>query len=45
MGGSWVVVIGLVIRATIIIKRIRGLMTALITTREPPSVTMLRGRV
>ena len=36
LGGSWVV-IRRVISVTILITRIRGLITPLITTHEPPS--------
>ena len=35
--GSWVVISGVISRATIIITPIRGLITLLITTHEPPS--------
>ena len=38
LGGSWVVISGVTSRVTIIITRIRGLITPLITTHEPPSV-------
>ena len=41
LGGSWVVV-SEVIRVTIVITHIRGLIPPLITTQEPPS---MRGRV
>ena len=42
LGGSWVVINGAVIngaisRVTILISRIRGLTTPLLTTHEPPS--------
>ena len=36
-GGSWVVISGVISRVTIIITHIRGLVTPLITTHEPPS--------
>ena len=37
LGGSWVVISGVISRVTIIITPIRGLITLLITTHEPPS--------
>ena len=37
LGGSWVVTSRVIIRVTILITHIRGLITRLITTREPPS--------
>ena len=37
LGGSWVVISGVISRATIVITHIRGLITPLITTHEPPS--------
>ena len=39
LGGSWVVITGVISRVTIIITQtpIRGLSTLLITTHEPPS--------
>ena len=37
LGGSWVVISGVTIKATIIIAHIRGLITPLITTHQPPS--------
>ena len=37
LGGSWVVISGVISRITIIITPIRGLITRLITTHEPPS--------
>ena len=37
LGGSWVVVSGVIIRVTIVITHIKGLVTLLITTHEPPS--------
>ena len=37
LGGSWVVIDGILRRVTILIHHIRGLITPLITTHEPPS--------
>ena len=37
LGGFWVVVNGLISRVTILTTHIRGLITPLITTHEPPS--------
>ena len=37
LGGSWVVISRVIIKVTILITRIRGLITPLITTHEPPS--------
>ena len=37
LGGSWVVISGAISRVTIDITYIRGLITPLITTHEPPS--------
>ena len=37
LGGSWIVINGLISRVTILISHIRGLITPPITTREPPS--------
>ena len=37
LGGSWLVISGVISRVTIGITHIRGLMTPLITTHEPPS--------
>ena len=37
LGGSWVVVSRVISRVTILITHIRGLITPLITTPEPPS--------
>ena len=37
LGGSWVVISGVISRVTIVITQIRGLITPLITTHEPPS--------
>ena len=36
LGGSWVVISGVIIRLTIVITHIRGLITPVITTHEPP---------
>ena len=38
LGGSWVVISGVISRVTFVITQIRGLLTPLITTHEPPSV-------
>ena len=37
LGGSWVVISRVISRVTILIIHIRGLITPLITTHEPPS--------
>ena len=37
LGGSWLVISGVISRVTIIITHTRGLITLLITTHEPPS--------
>ena len=37
LGGSWVVRSGVIIRVTIVITHIKGLIALLITTHEPPS--------
>ena len=37
LGGSWVVLSRVISRVTIVITHIRGLITPLITTLEPPS--------
>ena len=37
LGGSWVVISRVISRVTILITHIRGLITLLITTHEPPS--------
>ena len=37
LGGSWVVISRVISRVTILITHIRGLITPLITTHEPPS--------
>ena len=41
LGGSWVVLSGVISRITSDITYIRGLMIPLITTHEPPSVTVI----
>ena len=38
LGGSWVVISGVLSRVTILITHIGGLITPLITTHEPPSI-------
>ena len=42
LGGSWVVISGVISRVTIVISPIRGLITILITTHEPPSRVSMR---
>ena len=37
LGGSWVVISGVISRVNVAISPIRGLITLLITTHEPPS--------
>ena len=37
LGGSWVAISEVISRVTVVITRIRGLMTPLLTTHEPPS--------
>ena len=37
LGGSWVVTSRIISKVTILIAHIRGLITPLITTHEPPS--------
>ena len=37
LGGSWAVISGVINKATRVITHIRGLITMLITTHEPPS--------
>ena len=37
LGGSWVVISGVISPLTILITLLRGLITPLITTHEPPS--------
>ena len=39
-GGSWVVISGVISRANILITHIRGLITLLISTHEPPSINL-----
>ena len=39
LGGSWVVISGVISKVTIVITHIRGLITPLISTHEPPSKT------
>ena len=41
LGGSWVVISGVISRVTIVITHIGGLITPLITTHEPPSTDRL----
>ena len=41
LGGSWVVIHGAISRVTILLTHIRGLITPLITTREPPSINYI----
>ena len=43
LGGSWVVITGVIIRVTILITHIRGPITPLITTHEPPSRCSIPG--
>ena len=37
LGGSWVVISGVISRVTIVVTHFRGLIVLLITTHEPPS--------
>ena len=39
LGGSWVVISGVISRVAILITHIRGLITPPITTHEPPLVS------
>ena len=39
LGGSWVVISGVISRVTIVITQIGGLITPFITSHEPPSMT------
>ena len=39
LGGSWLVISGVICRVTIVITIIRGLITPVITTHEPPSIS------
>ena len=41
LGGSWLVISGVISRLTIVITHIRGLITPDITTPEPPSINCL----
>ena len=41
LGGSWVVISGVISRVTILITHIRGLITLLRTTHEPPSSVLV----
>ena len=41
LGGSWEVISGVIIKVTMVITPIRGLITPLITTHEPPSTLFL----
>ena len=41
LGGSWVVISRVISRVTILVTHIRGLITPLITTPEPPSKLLL----
>ena len=43
LGGSWLVISRVISRVTIVITYIRGLITPLITTHEPPSRIPLLG--
>ena len=43
LGGSWVVIGRVISRVTILIAHIRGLITPLITTPEPPSRMQILG--
>ena len=40
LGGSWVVIIRVISRVTILMTHIRGLTTPLISTHEPPSMVL-----
>ena len=42
LGGSWVVISGITTKITIVPTHIRGLITVLITTDEPPSKTEIQ---
>ena len=37
LGGSWVVISGVISRVTVMLSHIRGLITPFIATHEPPS--------
>ena len=41
LGGSWAVISGVISKVTIVITHIRGLITPLTTTHEPPSTKQL----
>ena len=43
LGGSGVVIIGIISKVTIVITHITGLITIHITTHDPPSVVRLSG--
>ena len=43
LGGSWVVIHGVISRVTVLITHIRGLITPLIATHEPPSTPISQG--
>ena len=45
LGGSWVVITGLRSRVTTVITHIRGLITPLVTTHEPPSRVPFKGSI
>ena len=45
LAGSWVVINGLTSRVTVLISHIRGLITLLIATHEPPSCASQRRHV
>ena len=44
LGGSWVVINGVINRVTILISHVRGLITPLIPTHAPPSSEVGSGR-
>ena len=41
LGGSWVVISGVISRVTIVITHVKGLITPLITSHEPPSIPLM----
>ena len=43
LGGSWVVISRVITRVAILMTHIRGLMTLLLTTHEPPSKGFIGG--
>ena len=45
LGGSWVVISRAITRVTILITLVRGLITPLITTPEPPSTRLLKTKL